>query len=196
MRFYGNPLKFLLLLLGSAIFVAIGLWILRAPTVSVSPFGVFGVFIAWVAIAFFGLGAVVFLIGCLHDVILRRAVLEIDEQRWSYSPPLFVRRQTANWQDIDHVAIYRQQLGQRRTMYYLVVHGVDPSKAAHTSRFAAGMYNIYPALREALIGVPLNYLFVRTTPAKVEGVLERIRTRYAYELHLYGIRVDTAIRAL
>jgi energy-coupling factor transporter transmembrane protein EcfT len=193
LRFYGNPLKFLLLLLASALFVVIGFLMLHDPKASARPFNVV---IACAAIGFFGLGVVVFLIGFLHDVVMRRAVLEIDEQGWSYSPPLFVIKQTANWQDIDHVAIYRQRLGQRRTMYYLVVHGVDPRKVARNSRIAARMYRIYPALRETLIAVPLNNLFVRTTPKKVERVLERIRTRYAYELQLYGIDVDAQIRAL
>lgn len=193
LRFYANPVKFLLLLLGSSMFVAVGVWMLHDSTASASSSNVV---IAWVAIAFFGLGVVVFLISIVHDIVLRRAVLEIDEQRWSYDPPLFVRKQTANWQDIDHVAIYRQRLGKRRTMYYLVVHGVDASKAARTSRFAARMYSIYPALREALIAVPLNNLYVRTTPRKVEWVLESIHTRYAYELRLYGIQVDTEIHAL
>ncbi len=138
----------------------------------------------------------VFLIGFIHDVVLRRAVLEIDEQGWSYSPPLFVVKQTANWQDIDHIAIYRQPVARRQTMYYLVVHGVDPSKVVRRSLFATRMYRFYPALREALMAVPLNTLFVRAKPAKVEQVLERIRTRYAYELHLYGIDVDTDMHRL
>ncbi len=80
LRFYGNPLKFLLLLLASAIFVAIGIWMLRTPTTSAIPSNVV---IAWLAIGFLG-WVMVFLIGFIHDVVLRRAVLEIDEQGWSY----------------------------------------------------------------------------------------------------------------
>jgi hypothetical protein len=122
--------------------------------------------------------------------------LAIDEQEWVTRTTLFVKKQAANWQDIDHVAIYRQQLGQRQTMYYLVVHGADPSKVARRSRFSARMYRFYPALRESLMVVPLNNLFLRETPVKVERLLERIRTRYAYELQRYGIDVETEIHAL
>ncbi len=53
LRFYANPLKFLLLLLASAIFVAIGIWMLHTPTTSAKPSNVV---IAWLAIGFFGLG--------------------------------------------------------------------------------------------------------------------------------------------
>ena len=64
------------------------------------------------------------------------------------------------------------------------------------SLFATRMYRFYPALREALMAVPLNTLFVRAKPVEVEQVLERIRTRYAHELHLYGIDVDTNMHRL
>ncbi|HEU4785403.1 MAG TPA: STM3941 family protein [Ktedonobacterales bacterium] len=193
LRLYANPLKLLLVLFASVIFVAVGLWILHDPRVSTNPVNVF---IAWVTIVFFGLGVVIIPIIIIRDVVLRRAVLEINEQGWSCRSTLFVKKQTASWQDIDHVAIYRQQLSQRQTMYYLVVHGVDPSKVARRSRFSARMYRFYPALRESLMAIPLNNLFVRTTPAKVAQILERIRMRYAYELRLYGVQVDTEIHAL
>ena len=56
LRFYANPLKFLLLLLASAIFVAIGIWMLHTPAIGAkSP----NVVVAWLAIGFFGLGGVV-----------------------------------------------------------------------------------------------------------------------------------------
>ena len=199
LRFYAKPLKLVLLFIGSAIFVALGAWMLRTPGTSANPVNVVA---AWAAIGFFGLCGVVFIIGILHDVVFRRAVLEIDAQGWSYSPPLFVKQQTANWRDIDHVAIYRQwarqSLIRRRPeyMYWLVVHGVDPGKAARTSRFAARLYRFYPALRAALMVVPLNNLFVHTTQEKVERVLERIHARYDLELRLNQIQVDTQIYRL
>ena len=190
LRFYANPVKFLLLLLGSAMFVAIGFWMLHDPKASAKPVNVF---IGWAAIVFFGLGAVVFLIMHFRNLIVRRAVLQIDEQGWSYLSGLFVGTRTVNWQEIAHVALYRQRLGQGGTMYYLVLHGNDPNKVTRAARFSA---RFYPSLQGSLMTFPLNTLFVRTTPAKVERVLERIRTRYAYELRLYGIQVDTEIHAL
>lgn len=199
LRFYANPLKLVLLTLGSAIFVAVGYLILRDPRMSANPFNVV---MAWVAIVFFGLGVVVFVIIFIRDVVFRRPVLAIDEQGWVTRTTLFVKKQTAKWQDIDHVAIYRQwarqSLIRRRPeyMYWLVVHGVDPSKVARRSRFSARMYRFYPALREALMVVPLNNLFVRPTQEKVERVLERIHARYDVELRLNQIRFDTQIHRL
>lgn len=199
LRFYANSLKLVLLVLGSAIFVAVGYLILRDPRMSANPFNVV---MAWVAIVFFGLGVVVFVIIFIRDVVFRRPVLAIDEQGWVTRTTLFVKKQTAKWQDIDHVAIYRQwarqSLIRRRPeyMYWLVVHGVDPSKVARRSRFSARMYRFYPALREALMVVPLNNLFVRPTQEKVERVLERIHARYDVELRLNQIRFDTQIHRL
>ena len=190
LRFYASPVKFLFLLLGSAMFVAVGFWILQDSKARANSINVF---IGWAAIVFFGLGVVVFLIMIIRDIVLRRAVLQIDEQGWSFLAGPFVGTKTVNWQDIAHVAIYRQRLGQGRTMYYLVIHGKVPSKVTRATRFSA---RFYPALRESLMTLPLNNLFVRTTPKKVARVLERIRTRYAYELQLYGIHVDTEIHAL
>lgn len=190
LRFYANPVKLVLLLLGSAIFVAIGFWMLHDPAVSAKPVNVF---IGWAAVVFFGLGVVVFLIMTIRDVVLRRAALQIDEQGWSFLSGPFVGTKTVNWQDIAQVAIYRQRLGPGRTMYYVVIHGRNPNKVTRAARFSA---RFYPSLQGSLMTLPLNNLFVRTTPAKVERLLERIRTRYAYELRLYGIQVDTALRAL
>lgn len=199
LRFYAKPLKLLLLLLGSAIFVAIGYLLLRDPRMSAN---LFNVVMAWAAIILFGLGVAFFLIIFIRDAVFRLPVLQIDERGWVTRTTLFVKKQTTKWQDIDHVAIYRQwtrqSLIRRRPeyMYWLVVHGVDPSKVARRPRFSARMYRFYPALREALMVVPLNNLFVRMTQEKVERVLASIRDRYDDELRLNQIRFDTQIHRL
>jgi hypothetical protein len=104
-----------------------------------------------------------------------------------------VRQQTVNWQDIERVAMYREWLGQARSMYYLVTYDRNHENAARGSCFGA---RFYPALQGALMTTSLNNLFRRATPATVERVLKCIRTRYAYELQWYGIDVDTEIYAL
>ena len=199
LRFYARPLKLVLLILAPAAFVALGIWMLRTPDISADQFNVV---VAWAAVGFFGLGAVVLLIIFVRDVVFRLPVLQIDEQGWVTRTTLFVKKQTANWQDIDHVAVYRQWLRDRsirhrpKYMYWLVVHGVDPGKVARNSRFAARRYRFYPALWESLMVVPLNNLFIRTTPEKVEQLLARIRATYDSELHQYDIRVDTETHPL
>ena len=193
LRFYANPLKLLLLLLGATMFVAVGIWMLRTPGISAKPFNVF---IAWAAIGFFGLGIAVFGIMAIQEMILRKPVLQVDEQGWIHRPTLFARKQTANWQNIEHVAMYRQRLGQARSMYYLVIYGANPDKEARVSGLATRMYRFYPALAGALMVVPLNNLFVRATPAKVGRLLERIGTTYAHELRQYGIQADAEMQPL
>lgn len=203
LRFYANPVKLLLLLLVSTMFVAAGFWILREPAISAKPSTTL---VAWLAIGFFGLGVIVFLIQILHDVVFRQPALQIDGLGWTYHPPLWAKKQTAYWQDIDHVAIYYQWMRESQIRhkpqytYYLVVHGIEPRIPAHVSRFSRVAmrlyYRHYPELEDALMAAPLNNLFVRTTPEKVERVLERISTTYDVELRLYDILVDTEIRPL
>ena len=190
LRFYASPGKVLLLVLGSAAFVAIGVWMLRTPGISAKPFNVF---IAWAAIVFFGFGAIVFLITAIQEVLLRRPVLQVDQQGWFFRPALFARKQAANWRNIERVALCRQQLGQARSMYYLIIHGANSDKGTLRTRFAT---RFYPAMAGALMVVPLNSLFVRTTPKKVERILERICATYAHELRSYGIQVDAEVQPL
>lgn len=190
LRFYASPVKVLLFVLGSAAFVAAGIWMLRTPGMSAKPFNVL---IAWAAIVFFGFGEIVFLITAIQEVLLRRPVLQVDEQGWLFRPALFARKQAASWRNIKHVALYRQQLGQARSMYYLVIHGANPDKGTLRTRFAT---RFYPAMAGALMVVPLNSLFVRITPKNVEPILERICTTYAQELRSNGIRVDPEVQPL
>lgn len=190
LRFYASPVKVLLFVLGSAAFVAAGFWMLRTPGMSAKPFNVL---IAWAAIVFFGFGEIVFLITAIQEVLLRRPVLQVDEQGWLFRPALFARKQAASWRNIKHVALYRQQLGQARSMYYLVIHGANPDKGTLRTRFAT---RFYPAMAGALMVVPLNSLFVRITPKNVEPILERICTTYAQELRSNGIRVDPEVQPL
>lgn len=189
LRFYASPVRLLLLILGSGVFVAGGVWILRTPRYS------YDVVMAWLAIWFFGLGLIVFLILVMRDVIFRQPVLEIDGQGWSRRTAFLANQQTIHWQDIERVGVYSQELGQKRRMFYLVIYGRNPNNVAHvtTQRFVT---RFYPVLQGALMTLPLNNLFLRATPAKVERILERIRAVYASEIRQYGIQIDTAIQRL
>ncbi|HET8905396.1 MAG TPA: STM3941 family protein [Ktedonobacterales bacterium] len=198
LRLYANPVKISLYLLGSAAFVVAGLWLLRHPTANTSALTIAA---AWVAIVFFGIGTAIFLLMFIRDVVLRRAILRIDEQGWTYRATLVLRKQTASWQDIEHIGIYRQWMGESRFrrraryMYWLIAHGTDLQKVARVIRdpFSA---RLYPALRGSLIAVPLNMLFFRVSPQKLNRMLARIRTEVAFELRLYGVQVDDTIRDL
>jgi hypothetical protein len=171
LRLYANPVKISLYLLGSAVFVIGGLLILRHPTVSTSALTIAA---AWVAIVFFGVGTAISLLMFIRDVIFRRALLRIDEQGWTYRATLFLRKQTASWRNIEHIGIYRQWIGESRFrhraryMYWLIAHGTDLQKVARVTRDPLSA-RFYATLREALIAVPLNTLFVIRASGPPEG---------------------------
>jgi hypothetical protein len=193
---YANPLRLLFLFLFCAAFAVGGLFMVRDP--AGVPCGAVG---SWLCLVFFGFATVIVFLQLVRDGILRRPVLRIDEQGWYSRPTLFMGKRTAYWQDIAHVGLYRQFLGQHaipRTTsyaYYLVVHAKDPGKAARVSLgpFAT---RFYPSLRGALIAVQLNPLFLRTTPNKVEKVLQQILSTYDFEIGLYGIQTGTTVQNL
>ncbi len=126
-----------------------------------------------------------------REFLLRRPVLQVDSQGWTFNPALGQCPQQATWQDIGRVAIYLQCL-QRTKVFYLVVEARrpedTPESTVHkiTTRF-------YPSLSSALITAPLNTVFVRTTPAKTARLLQRIQTMFADELRGYQIVVDDTI---
>jgi hypothetical protein len=189
LRLYSNPFKQSLYLLGSLAFVAAGFLLLRDPKFRADPVNVV---MAYIDIGFFGLGVLVFLLSMSREVLLRRPVLQVDSQGWTFNPALGQRPQQAAWQDIGRVTMYRQRL-QRNKMFYLVVEARTPEDAPDstvhkiTTRF-------YPSLALALLAVPLNTVFMRTTPAKTARLLQRIRTTFADELRDYYILVDDTIQ--
>jgi hypothetical protein len=191
LRIYSNPLKLILYFCASLGFVVAALLLLRDPTFRVNASKTA---IAYVAVFFFGLGVIVFFVMLLRDGILRRPALQIDAHGWTYSPSLGFRSQRVSWQDIGGVAIYRQQVRSSR-MYYLVlnakhVEGLPPSRAR------AMTTSLYPTLSHAAMSVPLNTVFMRTTPQKVEQLLRDIHARFANEMHHFGVVVTDTIQEI
>jgi len=196
LRLYANPVRLLLYLLVFGAVTLGGLWLVR--TSGADPrFIVVG----WIFIVFFGFGTAIFLVQFGLDVILRRPVLQIDEQGWSSRPSLLQGKRSANWQDIKDVGIYRQWAGQSRIFrstryaFYLVVHVRRPDNASR-GWLEAFSIRLYPSLQEARMAVPLNSLFLQATPEKVGQLLTYILNTYAHEIHLYGIQASTEVQDL
>lgn len=185
LRLYANPVKQFLYLLVSGAFVLGGLLLLHDPKVRANPAKTAG---AYAAIIFFGLGVVVFLIMILRYTVFRSPVLQIDAQGWSYSPPLLGEALAVPWYNIRAIALLRQKM-PRNTMYYLVVYARDPQQLPHarTRTFTA---RLYPSLSGAAMSIPLNSLFVRTTPAKGKRLLERIASTCPHEIQLHRVQVS------
>src|ERR1700761_3847115 len=95
LRLYSNPLKQGLHLLISLVFVAIGVLMVRDPESKMAT-----VILGYVCIAFFGLGLIVFPVSMAREFLLRRPVLQVDSQGWTFNPALGQRSQQASWQDI------------------------------------------------------------------------------------------------
>jgi hypothetical protein len=190
LRLYANPLRLFFLCLLCTAFTVIGVLIVRDPTGV--PCGAVG---AWLCLIFFGLCAAIIFLQLVRDGILRRPVLQIDEQGWSSRPTLFMRKRTAHWQDIAHVGLYRQFIGHGASTYWLVVHAKDPNKVVRVS-FGPFAKRFYPSLRGAMMAVPLNQLFLRATPKKAEEVLRRLISTYEFEFTLYGIQASTRVQIL
>lgn len=188
LRLYANPVKQFLYLLGSAAFVSIGILLLQDPKVRANPSKTA---MAYAAIVFFGLCAVIFLIMMLRYTIFRLPVLQIDAEGWSYKPPLAGEAQMVPWQNIRAIAVLRQKM-PRTSMYYLVVYARDPQQAPHP-RTRAFTASLYPALSGAAMSIPLNTLFVRMTPANTKRLLERIVSTCAHEIQLYGVQVSAEL---
>jgi hypothetical protein len=185
LRLYANPVKEFLYLLGSSAFVLVSFWLLQDPKVRANPSKIVT---AYVAIVFFGLCSVVFLIMILRETVFRLPVLQIDALGWSYKPPLGGNAQAVPWQNIRAIAVLRQKM-PRTSMYYLVVYARDPQQVPHP-RAQAFTARFYPSLSGAALSVPLNTLFVRTTPAKSKRLLDRIVSTYTHEIQLHRVQVS------
>lgn len=185
LRLYANPVKEFLYLLASAAFVSIGIFLLQDPKVRANPSKAV---MAYAAIVFFGLGVVVFLIMIVRETVFRHPVLQIDAQGWNYTNPLGGKAQAVPWQNIRAIAVFRQKM-PRTSMYYLVVYARDPQQVPHprTQAFTA---HFYPSLSGAALSIPLNTLFVRTTPANSKRLLERIVSTCAPDIQLHRVQVS------
>ena len=185
LRLYVNPVKQFLYLLGAVALTSLGFLILQDPNVRANPSKAVW---AYVAIVFFGLCTVVFLVMIVRFVILRHSVLQIDAQGWRYSPPLNRGGQAVTWDNIGAIALYQQTLPRGGSVYYLVIYARDPRRLAHP-RARAFTASVAPALTGAAMSIPLNAFFLRTTFAKSKQLLERIASSSAYEIQYYGVRV-------
>jgi hypothetical protein len=186
---YSNPFKQSLYLLGSLGFVAVGFLLLSEPKFRANTSNVV---MAYLCIGFFGLGVVVFLYSMARDLLLRRPLLQVDTRGWTYSPALGQRSQHIPWQDVARVALYRQRVRSSR-MFYLVLEAHQPDEV-QPSGAQALTARLYPSMSLALITVPLNTVFMRTAPTKVERLLHRVQAAFSSEFNRYDIAVASTIQ--
>jgi hypothetical protein len=191
LRLYANPIKQALYLLGSAVFVAIGFAMVDTSNVRTKPFTLI---MGWFAIIVFGLGTIVFLITFAVHVVFRRPVLHIDRHGWDHVAGLSPQAQHVEWQRIERIALFRQQLQSgpafSQTQYQLILFGsADPAKQA-LQALRARAQRRYPMLRGAILGMPLNAIFFRATPDHCAQLLQRIEHACANEIALYRIQVS------
>jgi hypothetical protein len=184
LRLYANPARQVIRLVCALGFTLFGLLMLRDPSLVGSKKVTA---IAYVVILFFGFGTVVLLLALLRHVVLRHPVLQIDVHGWSYQPPFGRGPQRISWDNIAGIGVYHQLMTYSND-YWLVVHARDP-RYEPRPRIRAFVSSIYPSLSSAVLTVPLNSIFLRTTPAKCEQLLRHICTAYGSEFQHYGVYV-------
>ena len=81
-RIYHSLWRMLLLILGCAVFVAIGIAMVRDPRL-----GAVNIAMAWLGIVFFGLGGIALLFWLLTERLTRRSFLTINDESVVYSSP-------------------------------------------------------------------------------------------------------------
>lgn len=185
---YDHSVAKLLILEAAALgFVAIGYLILT------SRHGTLDTFMSSLAIGFFGLGAVVFLIQLFGRLLLRQPTLAVNDDGIVFHA--FWRTLSVRWDKIRDIAIYKQTGGYRTKVYYLVMNARDPDSLPRP-RARAFTARFYPSLSKAAITVPLYQLFVRGTAAKCDALLRDIYTHFAPQLSYYGIVVNGLLRSV
>jgi hypothetical protein len=192
LRLYRNPFKQLLYLLAGLGFVAVGVLMLSDPTVraDASRSG-----IAYLTVGFFGLGVVVSLYSLARDLVVRRPLLQVDAHGWTYDPPLGRNGGQVSWEDIGRVVLFCQHLASRfRTnrRYFFILEARHPDQLRQ-SRVRAFTHRLFPAFSQSLMGFSVNDAFMRTTPEKVERLLQHIQAEFSEEFHRYGIEVADTI---
>ncbi|MGO8950679.1 MAG: STM3941 family protein [Ktedonobacterales bacterium] len=193
LRLYFNTVKLLLYLLITGVFTLAGFWLQQNS--EADPLFVLA---GWVFLIFFGLATAAVLFMIVRNVIFRLPLLQIDEKGWT-SRNLLLQKRAASWPDIERIGIYRQWMGQPGLFrlgtthtYYLVAYGKDRRKMTRDA-FWTTAERFHRSLHEASIAIPVNSVFLRTTPERVERLLEHVRTTYAHDLQLNGIAVSNEL---
>jgi hypothetical protein len=98
------------------------------------------------------------------------------------------------WQDIRRVVLQQQPVRSKRR--YLLI--LEDARFDEPTLSEASVQSATPAALSdpVVLYVELNDLFLRITPEKAMGLLERIRTEFAVELARYGVNVANGIEAI
>jgi hypothetical protein len=190
LRFYANPLRPALYLAHCAAFTAGGLWLVRTSGLHTKPF----LFAAgWASLIIFGPATAVFLVTFIVHVLLRRPVLRIDSQAWTYVVGLSPRAQRVEWQRIERIALFWQQIGGY-AQCMLVLFGSTDQAAQTLQGLRTRARRRFPMLQGSILGMPLNPIFYQMTPDLCEKLLQRIERVSADEIALCHIEVTRGLR--
>lgn len=190
LRFYANPLKQVVYLLFSLLFVAAGLALIHSSRTT--PVGLYVLVLGYLDVVFFGLGSCVLLVSIVRSFLRPRLALQVDTQGWTYTPAGLDWTQHAAWQKVSRIAIQRQRISRSKRRFLLVLEEERRGDAAQSD---AGTSATSPSpLSNAMVMfVELDSIFPYATPGRLMRMLERIRTEFAAELDRYGITVATTI---
>lgn len=193
LRLYANPVKLLLLLVFTTGLAGLCYWLLKHP--QPGRWFPFDTFMAIACIALFGTGGVVLLLASVIWIIFRRPLLAIDGQGLLAQSSPFGGGQAVNWPDISDIVVVRQRYSHSVTQYHLLARVKDPAGLPHP-RWRAFNARFYPQMANAGAFVTLNFVFLRTTPTKIDRLLERFAETCAHEIKFYGIGLHREIHDL
>jgi hypothetical protein len=191
-RLSANPLKTLLSLLLAVAFTGVGFFVVyEGPHASAIRRATDAV-IGYSLIAVFGAGTLLLVATVLGRAVLRRPLLQVDREGWSWAISPFDPQRIA-WSEIATIAIYQQRLPRGSSTYYLVVQAKEPYRLPWP-RLRGVLARFYPSLQTAVMVLPLDLVFLRQTPARSEVLLQRIQSACAEELERHGVRLEPLIQ--
>lgn len=198
LRYYPNLLKMQALLAASLAFVFVGVSLLTNGSHS----DLRTLAAAYLAIGFFGLCALVAIAFVGLIVIIRRPMLLINS-RGLFTPfPVIRVGKDIHWEDVAEIVVYKRRrrrasssLGSYSTWYTLTIKARNPAPLSGRGQKLGELAMArYPHLLGAVISLPMSYVFLRPTDAKVMAILAQIRGSFAPEIARYGIVVQDTIQ--
>jgi hypothetical protein len=191
-RLRASRLKIVITLLLAVAFTGVGFLIVyEAPHASAIQRATDAV-IGYSLIAVCGVGTLLLIATILGRAVLRRPLLQVDREGWSWAISPFDPQRIA-WSNIAAIAIYRQRLRRSSSSYYLVVHAREPFRRPWL-RLGWALTRFYPSLQTAALILPLDLVFLRQTPARSEALLQRIHNACAEEIERHGVRLELLIQ--
>ncbi|HEX8732366.1 MAG TPA: STM3941 family protein [Ktedonobacterales bacterium] len=184
-RYYASIPKLLLLLIGSAAFVAIGWSMQRVGD---------NLVFAWMAIVLFGLCALVVLAMLIFAVVLRQPLLVINSAGITARQALLPWWRTAfvPWPDIARIRVRTVSGASATSISQLLIYARNRDRYNPSARGRRFVDAHAPIFQGVALSAPFALLLTWASRKRCLAVVERIKQTFAPEIIQYNITVDDA----